>query len=119
MHRLRLAAHSRVGEVLTKLDGCICDPWTGILMKTLFAASESQQFDKNVVCIFDVLTNEQYLRIFCIFDVLTNEQYLRICIDSSPIIGISSNRACVSNCRICKWPIPFVFNPAKNLKLKI
>ena len=51
--------------------------------------------------------------------LLTNTQYLRICLDSSPISGISSTRACVSNCRICKWPIPLVFNPAIILKLRI
>ena len=52
----------------TKLDGRICDPRTRIPKKTLFAASESQQFDKNV---------------FLYIELLTNTQYHRICLDSS------------------------------------
>jgi len=52
---LRLAAHSRMGEVPQQnYMAVFAIPGPEFLLKTLFAASESQQFDKNVFCIFNV-----------------------------------------------------------------
>ena len=63
--------------------------------------------------------------LFCWKHNLQNQNYIyfvnkhTVSPDLPRFSDVSSDRACVSICSICKWPTPFVLNPAIVLKLRV